>query len=139
VIHAVAWGLFCVALAGLSTWWRRSTAIGFRHIALAGVLSLFFAPHLHYHDLSVLLVPCLALGLAAIRAKKLSAVDLAGLITLTSLSLDISFAWKPLLNTLPYLWMAALLWFTWRCQALTRQPSDQVIDSPASSPTTPPR
>ncbi len=137
VIHAVGWGLFCVALAGLSTWWRRSSIIHFRHIALAGILSLFFAPHLHYHDLALLLVPSLALGLAAIRSKKLSAVDLAGLITLASLSLSISFVWKPLLNTLPYLWMAALLWFTLRWQAVPAQPSGPLIDSPASSQPTP--
>jgi hypothetical protein len=114
IIHVVAWGLFCAALAGLSIWWKRSPEIRFRQIVIAVTLSLFAAPHLHYHDLTILLVPCLGVGLAAIRANRLTVEDVAGLLTLVSFSLMISVFWTPILNILPYLWMATLVWAVWQ-------------------------
>ena len=110
IIHAVAWGLFCASLAGLSIWWKISPEIRLRQIVIAVTLSVFVAPHLHYHDLTLLLVPCLGVGLAALRANKLTIEDVAGLLTLVSFSLMISVFWTPILNILPYLWMAALVW-----------------------------
>jgi hypothetical protein len=110
IIHIVAWGLYCVALAILSIWWKRSLEIHFRQIVLAVTVSVFVAPHLFYHDLTLLLIPCLGVGLAAIRANKLTVWDVAGWLTLISYSLMISVFWKPILDFLPYLWMAALVW-----------------------------
>jgi hypothetical protein len=114
IIHTIAWGLFCAGLVGLCIWWRRSPKIQFRQIVAAVTLSLFVAPHLHYHDLTLLLIPCLGAGLAGVRAKRLTIEDATGLLTLVSFTLMVSVFWLPILNILPYLWMAALVWVVWR-------------------------
>jgi len=113
IIHVVAWGLYFAAFAMLSIWWKRSYEIRFRHIVVAVTVSLFVAPHLFYHDLTLLLVPCLGVGLTALRTKRLTVWDVAGLLTLVSFSLMISVFWLPTLYFLPYLWMVALVWAVW--------------------------
>jgi len=119
ILHLITWGLFCAALAGLAIWWKNSSEIGYRHIVLAVTISLFVAPHLHYHDLTLLLIPCLGVGLAAIRANRLKIGDFAGLLTLLSSALMISFLWLPIQNILPYLWMAIMIWVVWYWSYIT--------------------
>ena len=114
IIHTVAWGLFCVGLAMLSIWWKRSPEIRLRQIVVAVTFSVFAAPHLFYHDLTLLLIPCLGVGLAAIRANRLKIWEVAGLLTIVSFSLMVSVFWKPIYNILPYLWMAVLVWAVWQ-------------------------
>jgi len=119
ILHIITWGLFCAALAGLAIWWKYSSEIGYRQIVLAVTVSLFVAPHLHYHDLTLLIVPCLGVGLAAIRTYRLKVGDVAGLLTLISSSLMISFLWVPIQNILPYLWMAFMVWVVWHWSYVT--------------------
>jgi hypothetical protein len=118
IIQVAAWGLFCASLAGLSIWWKRSPEIRFRHMVVAVILSMFVAPHLHYHDLTMLLVPCLGVGMAAIRGNRLKVGEVVGLLTLVSFTLMISIFWKPIYNIIPYLWMAALIWAVWHYETL---------------------
>jgi hypothetical protein len=114
IIHAVAWGLFCGGLVILSIWWKRSPEIRLRHIVVAVTFSVFAAPHLFYHDLTLLLIPCLGVGLAAYRANRMKILDVAGLLTIVSFSLLVSVFWKPIYNFLPYMWMALLVWAVWQ-------------------------
>jgi hypothetical protein len=87
-------------------------------MVVAVSLSMFVAPHLHYHDLTMLLVPCLGVGMAAIRGNRLKVGEVAGLLTLVSFTLMISIFWKPIYNIIPYLWMAALIWAVWHYETL---------------------
>ncbi len=47
--------------------WFKSRTIEFRHVGLAVLLCMAFSPHLHNHDLSLLLIP--ALGVASVLVK----------------------------------------------------------------------
>lgn len=51
----------------LCLFWRRSAQIGERHLALSTLLAVFTVPHLHYHDLTLLLLPLLVFMRAAVR------------------------------------------------------------------------
>jgi hypothetical protein len=52
-----AWVVYACANVFLCVVWRRSPKIGEKHIGLAVLVALFVAPHLHYHDLALLLIP----------------------------------------------------------------------------------
>ena len=113
LVHALGWGLFTAALVGLCALWRFSKTIGYRHIVLAVTLSLFVAPHLHYHDLALLVIPLLGLGLAGVAAGRLTVRRAAVLLVLVSVILLFGEVWNPAHFTIPYLLMIALIVFTW--------------------------
>jgi hypothetical protein len=113
VIHWMAWGLFLAVIIGLSLWWKVSAEISYRHIVLISTLSVFAAPHLHYHDLALLLIPVLGLALVGIEKGNLRKWMAAILPMLVSVPLLIAEWWDPFRYTLPYLIMVALLALTW--------------------------
>ena len=113
LVHALGWGLFAAALVGLCALWGFSKSIGYRHIVLAVTLSLFVAPHLHYHDLALLVVPLLGLGIAGITAGKLTVWRAATLPILASVILLFSEFWNLAHFIIPYLLMTALIVSTW--------------------------
>lgn len=108
VIRWLAWGLFAAALVGLSVLWKVSPAIRIQHIGLAVVTSLFVAPHLYYHELTLLVIPLLGLGMAGVTAGRLMVPRAAALPMLVSVVLLFSEFWDPARFTVPYLLMAAL-------------------------------
>ena len=56
-IHLIGWGIFGVTLVYLCILWARSKNITEKEIGLAITLAVFVVPHLHYHDLTLLIVP----------------------------------------------------------------------------------
>jgi len=116
LVHALGWGFYFAVLIGLCTLWRFSKSIDHAHIALAVTVSLFAAPHLHYHDLALLAVPLLAVGLAAVPARRLTVPVAAALPMIVSVVLLLSEWWQPAHFTVPYLLMAALPLATWRLE-----------------------
>ena len=112
ILEIIGWSGFGIAIIGLSTMWRKSTAISEAHIGMAILLSLFTAPHLHYHDLALLLLPLLAVLRIAISEKKIT----IGVVSIIPLSISfILFInhYLPSIYPLPYLLMfilAILLW-----------------------------
>ncbi len=60
LVHWIAWGAYFLGMAGLCVVWVRSKRIAERQIGLAVVLAVFTVPHLHYHDLTLLIIPLLA-------------------------------------------------------------------------------
>jgi Glycosyltransferase family 87 len=113
LVHILGWGLFAAALVGLCVLWGLSRSIGYRHIALAVTLSLFVAPHLHYHDLALLAVPLIGLGLAGGTAGRLPVARAAALPMAASVLLLFCEVWDPARFTVPYLLMAVLPALTW--------------------------
>jgi hypothetical protein len=113
IVHTIGWGIFASALAGLCVLWGRSKSIGYRHIALAVTLSLSAAPHLHYHDLALLAVPVVGLGIAGEAAGKLVTWRAAALPMVVSVIFLFSEFWDPARLTVPYLLMAVLPALTW--------------------------
>ena len=119
-VHTLGWGLLALALAVLCVLWRLAKSIRVRHVTLAVSLGLFAAPHLHYHDLALLSVPLLGVGLAAAAAGRLEVRRAAALTMAASLLLLFAELWDPLRSTLPYLLMLALPAIAWRLESRPR-------------------
>jgi hypothetical protein len=112
-VHIVAWGLFLAAAVGLSVWWKVSPEIRFHQIVLAVALSVFAAPHLHYHDLILLLVPVIGLMIVLVKAARLMTRGAAAMLVLISVVWMLGEAWEPARLTFPYLLMIGLPALTW--------------------------
>jgi hypothetical protein len=108
LVHIIGWVCFAIALVGLCVLWARSKFISYGSIVLAICASLFAAPHLHYHDLALLAVPLVGLGVAGVKAGRLRIGSAAILPMAASLILLFSEFWDPARFTAPYLLMAAL-------------------------------
>jgi hypothetical protein len=108
VIRWAAWGLFAAGVVGLAVVWKLSPSLRLRHLGLAVLTSLFVAPHLHYHDLALLLLPLLAFAVILVEAGRLRPATGAYLPVAFSLLLllgDIS----PARFVVPYIVMAVLI------------------------------
>jgi hypothetical protein len=90
VIHLIGWGVYGLTLVGLCILWSRSRAIGENQIGLAIALAVFAVPHLHYHDLTLLIVPVVALLLILVRGDFLSSQKAALVPLVLSLALFFS-------------------------------------------------
>lgn len=113
LLHWIGWGAYIAALASLCVLWAASRDLDERHYSLAVVLALFFAPHLHYHDLALLLVPLLMLMLTAVRGGFWRTRD-AGPAPLMVSFLLISGSLVPALKyNVPYLVMALICLAVW--------------------------
>jgi len=123
MIRWLAWGLFAAGIVGLSVLWKVSPAIRLRHLGLAVLTSLFVAPHLHYHDLALLLLPILGFAIILVEAGVLRperSMYLPVAFSLLLLLGDIS----PARFVIPYLVMAFLvvgLWFPVKLLFMSRK------------------
>jgi hypothetical protein len=113
LVHTIGWVLFAAALIGLCVLWGLSKTINTHHIALAVTLSLVAAPHLHYHDLALLAVSLVGLGIAGVAAGRLTTWQAAALPMVVSVILLFSEFWDPARFTVPYLLMAVIPALTW--------------------------
>lgn len=84
-------------------------------------LTLSAAPHLHYHDLALLVVPLLGVGAAGVTAGRLTVPRAAALPMAASLLLLFAGLWNPARFTLPYLFMAFLPALTWHYETHWRE------------------
>ncbi|MCX7754063.1 MAG: DUF2029 domain-containing protein [Anaerolineales bacterium] len=85
----ISWAAFALVLVCLCAWWARAERVGFQHISLAVTLSLFASPHLHYHDVSFLLIPTLGLLLTLTESNRLTPWQAAFLLLGESLYLAV--------------------------------------------------
>jgi hypothetical protein len=108
LIHVMGWGVYTASLVSLCVLWGRSKSIGVYHIMLAVSLSLFAAPHLHYHDLALLAVPLVGLGIAGVTAGRITLWHAAALPMAVSVIFLFSEFWDPARFTFPYLLMLVI-------------------------------
>jgi len=113
LVHIIAWGLFLAAAVGLSVWWKISPEIQLHHVILAVTLSVFTAPHLHYHDLILLLIPVIGLVLILVKHQKLKTAGAAATVVLISVIWMVGEIWEFSRLTFPYLLMAFLPFAAW--------------------------
>jgi hypothetical protein len=66
-----SWVVYACAIVSLCVIWRRSERIGEKQIGLAVMVALIAVPHLHYHDLAMLLIPITCLIVQVGRLKTL--------------------------------------------------------------------
>jgi hypothetical protein len=116
LVHGLAWGLFVLSIAGLSILWKTSGQIGMKHLVLAICLSLFAAPHLHYHDLAILMISLLGLVLIIIPFGKQTILTYISFIILASIILLLGEWWDPLRFSFPYLIMAVVPLIAWKME-----------------------
>lgn len=66
-LRMLGWGLYVVTLGGLCWFYRGRKDLRPHDLGLVVLLGLFVSPHLHFHDLSLLVVPALAIASTAAR------------------------------------------------------------------------
>ena len=111
-VRLITWGAYIVSIIILSINWRQTDKIRAPHLGLAILFSVFFAPHLNYHDLTLLVIPIflvLISGKLPVSQENLSLVPLAISFILT-FTRPISF----LYYSFPYLLMLSLIIFMQR-------------------------
>ena len=59
--RTAGWIVYSLAIASLCILWLRSEKIGEKEVGLAALIAIFASPHLHYHDLVLLLIPIFCL------------------------------------------------------------------------------
>ncbi len=118
-IRLIGWGAYAVSILALCLLWARSRKLEERHFGLAVILALFFVPHLHYHDLTLLLLPLLALVMVTVRYGLLSASQAALVPLAVSLLLLFGSLAPALKYNLPCLLMFVLGLAIWLPQKLS--------------------
>lgn len=113
IIHAIGWSVYGIAVVSLCILWKLAGKIQVWHLSLALCLSVLTAPHLHYHDLSLLVVAILCAALAGVRSGRLSYFTAALLPSLVTLLLVLGELWAPIHFPAIYLLMVLLPVFTW--------------------------
>ncbi|HLO18658.1 MAG TPA: glycosyltransferase 87 family protein [Anaerolineales bacterium] len=111
VIRTFAWSVYGIAIIGLCILWSKKQNSTEDLIGLTVTLALFVAPHLHLHDLALLLIPIYGV----IRASR----ETPNLKTLTAIILPIAISLLFLISnispylqyTVPYLMMLMLAVF----------------------------
>lgn len=58
-IHLMGWAGYALGIVAASILWIRAGRLDGWLLSITLVLALFFAPHLHYHDLTLLVIPLL--------------------------------------------------------------------------------
>jgi hypothetical protein len=109
VIHIIGWVVYGITIIGLCVLWSRSKDIGEKEIGIAVVLAVFAVPHLHYHDLTLLLVALVAALVIMVRGGFLSAQKAALLPLALSLVLLLSNSVLIVKLNFPYLVMLGLV------------------------------
>jgi hypothetical protein len=112
-IRVVGWAGFAILVPLLCVIWWKSPVIEEKHVGLAVVLALFLSPHLHYHDLAMLLLP-LGGAMRVLSARRLAEMKDIVLVPVSlSLVLLFGFFVPAIQSFLPYLVMLALVLFLW--------------------------
>lgn len=112
-LEIIGWTGFILAIVSLSILWAKSEEVNEALVGTAIILSLFFAPHLHYHDLALLLIPLLITLKIANKKRKLPSTAQPHILLGTSFVLFLNY-YLPSIYLLPYLFMILLgisLWF----------------------------
>lgn len=123
LVHLSVWIIYILAILFLCFVWRKSREIGTRQITLAVVFSAFVATHLHYHDLSILLLAIFCATVDIVNQRILSSRN-AMLIPLGLSTLMILTEVTSLRYWGPYILMAVLVAWPWlidKIPAICRQ------------------
>jgi Glycosyltransferase family 87 len=101
---------YFLTTAGLCLMWFKSKDVGYMQISLAVILGVFFIPYLHYHDLTLLLVPVYCLIQVSSPSKRRLLVILPLAI---SFFLLVGSFWRVTTFLTVFLVMIGLAYFLW--------------------------
>ena len=118
MLHTIGYFGYVLAILFLCVVWIKSANIGFKQINIAILTVVLFAPHLHRHDLTILLVP--AIG-AACRLSEDKILDLKYAI-LVPMAVSILLIIGDILTAIivVYLVIFSLALISWRPELLVR-------------------
>jgi hypothetical protein len=68
IIRIIGWCAYAGGIVILCIFWRRSLDIQAKHIGVMTATALILAPHLYYHDLSLMIIPIFATMLTGIQS-----------------------------------------------------------------------
>lgn len=92
----LGWGAFLLAIIGLSYLWKQANKkLPETYFGLAVIVGLFVSPHLHFHDLSLLIIPAAWFALMLYREKVFGEIWAVNLVLLNSLILLIAGVLPP--------------------------------------------
>jgi hypothetical protein len=107
-IHRVSWiGYVCGLIAVVWMGWK-DRVIGVRQIGLVVILGIFLSPHLHFHDLALLLLPLCAVMRQLLTRYNTRQNFIVLLPTVSSLFLLSGFFSTATQTVFPYMFMAGL-------------------------------
>ncbi|MFZ1042675.1 MAG: glycosyltransferase family 87 protein [Anaerolineales bacterium] len=120
-INFIAEGGFVIGVTTFSIAWLRKGSVDFKLIGATIIGSVFFSLHLHFHDLSLLIIPFMIAMSSIVSKTKIASLELFSLgFSFLFLSCD----FLPILKfTIPYLAMIGLLlalYFPDRIQWMTK-------------------
>jgi len=106
-LRYLSWFSYLAAIVSVCLLWKRLNLSFENYISFAIVISIFFSPHLHYHDLELLLLPLFGI----IRLIYLRAIDIGIPMALSMILLSLLLLinhMTPLAHIVPYLLMIFL-------------------------------
>ena len=127
-IPVITWIIYLLVIFLLCLWWACSVDVSPQHLGLAVLLILFVSPHLHYHDLGLVIVPIIALCIGLVRQNRLS--PLASAVMVLGISCYLAIIqltpFKFIGIYLLLLSLAGALWYLGR-QIPALQPSEEAL------------
>jgi hypothetical protein len=112
-IRVLGWTVFGLTMVGMCVVWKLSKRIDERLITLAVILTVFTSPHLHYHDLTLLLAALFPVMMLLVQGGYFSIREVSLAPLLVSFILLIGSLIPGLKNNIPYLVMTLLLLAAW--------------------------
>ena len=113
-VRLVGWIGFAIAIIYLCVLWAKNGEIKERHIGLAVIVTIIGVPHIHYHDLALLLIPIFGVMRVMLEKSLLKPKEAVLLPLVASLLLFFSYLLFPLLKYfIPYLLEAVLVTALW--------------------------
>jgi len=128
-MQSVAWGLYILATIGLCILWIKTRRLDIRHLATAILAAVLFVPHLHYHDLTLLLIPIIILILYRDDLPVLK--DLPELPLIISVLLLFSGSLLIIKLSIHYVVIVALFILLWLPRGLWQKEDEVMTDAPA--------
>ncbi len=108
IIRTVGWIIYIAMIFVLGTIWRKQEKLSLRILGLATIASLFVAPHLHYHDLALLVFPIAVTLIMAVERQVILPENAPLPILAISLILMMGFISESVQFTLPAILMGLL-------------------------------
>ena len=108
IIRSISWFGYVFGIGLLSAMWLRTKEFDEHNLGLSILAALFFAPHLHYHDLTLLILPILLT--AKTSASNYSSSNLSTSLVGISSALFVSASILQVYFLLPYMLYIGLAW-----------------------------
>lgn len=99
----ISWIVYGVSILSLCFFWYSRRSIGIQELSVAVLVSILASPHLHFHDMVIILIPLLTIGLVAVEKLNLPQSAIPFSILIVSSILLFSELSNALRVTIPYL------------------------------------